>query len=353
MKSREIYFYFITILIIVALIITFLLSPFVYRKLTKSYSYCNAYGTTDSELGWVLKKSHSSCLSFKNFFNEKPYFDTKIFLNQYGFRDKNLVNENNPDILFIGDSWTFGYGIDYEETFAAIIEKKTGMSVLNLGVPNYSSLQTFFLLDRFKKEFQPDYIIYLNSGIWQRALCSKEQYHITLEPCYTIINNKTVIKFPKKVFIQDSFKKFKYPSGMLTSGYNFFHFLFFIKPRDIIIEISSKLGINKIFQNAEVGPNYFSENELILIKNKEIELLKSIPSKETKFINIMMHGDDYIDQKLSNKNLINLSNDWFTNNIRKNLNNLENQGRILVDGHFNAKANELIADKIIEALELK
>ena len=353
MKSRNIYFYIITVLILLILIITFILSPFVYRKLTKSYSYCNSYGITDYELGWVLKKSHSSCLSFKNFFKEKPYFDTKIFINQYGFRDKSIINKNNPEILFIGDSWTFWYGVNYEENFAAIIEKKTGMSVLNLGVPNYSSLQSFYLLDRFKKKFKPKYIIYLNSGIWKRALCSKEKFHITLEPCYTIFDNEVVIKFPKKIFIEDSFKKFRYPSGMLTSGYNFFHFLFFIKPRDIIIEVLSRLGIDDIFPNAEVGPEYFSENELMLIKNKEIDLLKNIPSENTKLVNIMMYGDDYIDQKLSNKNLINLSNDWFTNNVRQNLNNLENRGRILVDGHFNAKANELIADEIIEVLKLK
>ena len=357
MKHREILFYLITILLILVIFSFSILTPFVYRKITKSYSYCGSYGETDVELGWVLKKSHISCLTFKNYLKNETYFDTKIFLNQYGFRDKKTINNQTPKILFIGDSWTFGYGVDYEDTIAAIIERKTGMSAFNLGVPNYSSLQTFYLFNRFKNKFKPEYIIYLNSGVWNRALCSKELYNITLEPCYTIINNEVNIKFPNKKFLKDSIESFRYPSGMLTSGYNLFHFLFFIKPRDLLIEVLAKLGIKDFFPNAEVSANHFSDNELKSIKNKEIEMLKEISSPNTKFVNIMMYGDNYIDQKLSNfnndKNFIHLNHAWFDLNINQKLNDLENKGRIIIDGHFNESANELIAEQIISVLGLK
>lgn len=41
----------------------------------------------------------------------------------------------NPELIFLGDSFTYGYGLSDEETFAAIYCGRTGKACANLGIP--------------------------------------------------------------------------------------------------------------------------------------------------------------------------------------------------------------------------
>lgn len=63
-----------------------------------------------------------------------------LFTNNYGFKNKDgsKLNNKNIDIAFIGDSFTEGIAIKYEDTFVGIFESKTKKSVVNLGVSSYS-----------------------------------------------------------------------------------------------------------------------------------------------------------------------------------------------------------------------
>jgi hypothetical protein len=64
--------------------------------------------------------------------------------NSLGFRDaavRDVPLARHPRLLLIGDSFTEGVGVRYEDTFAAHLEEelgKEGVSVLNAGVASYS-----------------------------------------------------------------------------------------------------------------------------------------------------------------------------------------------------------------------
>ena len=75
------------------------------------------------------------------------YQNSKIFTNNLGFKDKTNRNvefkENN--ILFIGDSFTEGVGVEYQNTFVGIIENNiksvsNKYEILNAGVVSYSPI---------------------------------------------------------------------------------------------------------------------------------------------------------------------------------------------------------------------
>jgi len=73
------------------------------------------------------------------------YKKPKIFTNSEGFKDKSKrkINFKKENILFIGDSFTEGVGLPYEESFVGIIdqkilEKNKQILVLNAGVQSYS-----------------------------------------------------------------------------------------------------------------------------------------------------------------------------------------------------------------------
>ena len=73
-----------------------------------------------------------------NFTGWGPYTYT-FCTNSYGFRSKcNSVEHKKYDVAFIGDSFTEGVGLNYEDTFVGIIEDLTKKKILNLGIVSSS-----------------------------------------------------------------------------------------------------------------------------------------------------------------------------------------------------------------------
>jgi len=73
--------------------------------------------------------------------NIKIYEKGKIlYTNNYGFKsaDGSSVKNKHFDIAFIGDSFTEGVGVEYQNTFVGIFHNKTNKRVINLGVSSYS-----------------------------------------------------------------------------------------------------------------------------------------------------------------------------------------------------------------------
>ncbi|MCE1248396.1 MAG: SGNH/GDSL hydrolase family protein [Firmicutes bacterium] len=92
-----------------------------------------------------------------------------LSVNKYGFRYGD-VQEKKPDgvtrIMVIGDSAAFGYGMNQDETFSALVEKQLNenhpgrkFEVINAAVPGYTSFSSrnFFIEKGIK--FKPDILI--------------------------------------------------------------------------------------------------------------------------------------------------------------------------------------------------
>lgn len=59
----------------------------------------------------------------------------------------------NPDIVFLGDSFTFGYGLEDDETFAAIYCARRGVSCANLGQPGSGTLRQVERLEEYMARY--------------------------------------------------------------------------------------------------------------------------------------------------------------------------------------------------------
>jgi hypothetical protein len=57
--------------------------------------------------------------------------------------------EGNPDVLFVGDSFTFGFGLTDDETFASIYCKQQRLQCANLGMPGSGTLRQVRRLEQF------------------------------------------------------------------------------------------------------------------------------------------------------------------------------------------------------------
>lgn len=90
-----------------------------------------------------------------------------IFINSAGFRDKEYPIEKESEIyriMVIGDSFTFGMGVNLEDTYVKGIEKllqneNNNLEVINCGVTGYVMWQNYEVLKRKALPYKPDLVI--------------------------------------------------------------------------------------------------------------------------------------------------------------------------------------------------
>ncbi|MDF1865464.1 MAG: SGNH/GDSL hydrolase family protein [Saprospiraceae bacterium] len=106
----------------------------------------------DSELGW------------SGIPNSVATFDRSVKINvahnSMGFRDiEHSKIKDKPRILFLGDSFTWGYDVELEERFDRLLQKKMSeYEIFNLGISGYSTDQELLQLEKHFKEIRPDIV---------------------------------------------------------------------------------------------------------------------------------------------------------------------------------------------------
>ena len=106
-------------------------------------------------LNYLDKKYYHYSLSKNCFAIEKKGVSKSysVFIDKDGFRVRNFDYKKAPTekILFLGDSFTYGFGVNYEDSIPGVIESKTDnqYDIINFGVPGYSPLINLYNLKNF------------------------------------------------------------------------------------------------------------------------------------------------------------------------------------------------------------
>ncbi|MEM5829489.1 MAG: SGNH/GDSL hydrolase family protein [Candidatus Aenigmatarchaeota archaeon] len=97
-----------------------------------------------------------------------------IKINSYGFRDKEYPLIKPPNacrIIAIGDSHTFGLGVNLEDSYPKVLERLLNerndgknYEVLNFGVPGYDIIEKIEVLRSKALNFSPNIIIFQYTG---------------------------------------------------------------------------------------------------------------------------------------------------------------------------------------------
>ncbi len=93
--------------------------------------------------------------------------EVSIRLNELGMRDDPIPprRANELRVLFLGDSWVFGQGVEADETFAHLTEEKLAerlgrpVTCGNAGVPGYGTIEESRCLARLAPRFGPDVVV--------------------------------------------------------------------------------------------------------------------------------------------------------------------------------------------------
>lgn len=108
----------------------------------------------DDYLGWFPQSSMSRDFT--------GAVKIKISHNSLGFRDEEFIdNPNKKNLVFIGDSFAYGYDSEIYNRFSELVSKSlTNYDIFNLGVSGYSTDQEYLLLKKVSKTLDPT-IVYL------------------------------------------------------------------------------------------------------------------------------------------------------------------------------------------------
>jgi lysophospholipase L1-like esterase len=80
--------------------------------------------------------------------------------NRLGFRDVDHGEKRAPRILFIGDSFVWGFDVEQAERFTERLrERAPEWEIVNAGVSGYGTDQELLLLERFHDSFDPDLVV--------------------------------------------------------------------------------------------------------------------------------------------------------------------------------------------------
>lgn len=114
----------------------------VYSQIHKSLQYDTSLSRFDADLGYLYKPNIQAAI-FENWEFGPHTYKT----NSLGLRDDE-TSAQNPVVIALGDSYTSGWGVGQNETYANKLEQLSGVKVLNAGVSSYGTVREGLLLNR-------------------------------------------------------------------------------------------------------------------------------------------------------------------------------------------------------------
>jgi hypothetical protein len=133
---------------------------------------CSQY---NNNLFYILKPS--ARFSFNGF----EYSDS-FYTNKLGLRDDE-ISLSKPEIICLGDSYTMGWGVKQNETFAKVLEKLSNKKVLNAGISSYGTARELKNLYNFDTSNLKYLIIqYGRNDFTENEQFVKANYSLTISP---------------------------------------------------------------------------------------------------------------------------------------------------------------------------
>jgi hypothetical protein len=117
---------------------------YIYLHRCRDYiMYDHERGRWDKDVFYTLKPGEFNYSNLE--------FSTSYNVNSEGFRD----DENSleyPEVIFLGDSYTMGWGVEQNESWPSILENKLNMRGLNTGVASYGTAREYLTFKKIKND---------------------------------------------------------------------------------------------------------------------------------------------------------------------------------------------------------
>ncbi len=106
----------------------------------------------DAALGWAPVPNASAAFTGSR--------TVEVRNNSVGLRDIEHDRGGRPKILFIGDSFTWGFDVEAKDRFTEILRARMSQAdIVNAGVPGYGTDQEYLLLEKLWDRVAPDVVV--------------------------------------------------------------------------------------------------------------------------------------------------------------------------------------------------
>lgn len=223
---------------------------FLYGYLGFQGGFCGPFGRLDGEIGWTLSPGVQSCIIGKTAPFGEVAFRGEVSIDERGARVPESAlraadAESMPlQVIVMGDSWPFGYGIDGVETFASRLTRDHGYVTALFASPAYSNAQAILLADRMAQRYRPKAFVYLTAGL-ERAVCvGGAEPRWILKPCYwTAPDGQARLVTPPPGLVDSAASFGLRPGGMLGAGEMTLGYFLISRPISKVNSMLVKLGI--------------------------------------------------------------------------------------------------------------
>ncbi|MBO33321.1 MAG: hypothetical protein CMM74_10155 [Rhodospirillaceae bacterium] len=110
----------------------------------------------DSDEGWPLECSDTGCLRFtpgSKFRVITREYNHSVAIDEHGARATSVpISGEGPVVPFLGDSFTFGIGVEDTETFVSLLDSGSAADYLNLGISGNSLPQQIDIVNKRHRE---------------------------------------------------------------------------------------------------------------------------------------------------------------------------------------------------------
>jgi lysophospholipase L1-like esterase len=120
--------------------------------LYEDFGGVGAWYVRSTEVGWIPRPGFSGTI-----YEEMRSFDAQGFL---AVDTEQIGSKSQGKVIVLGDSTSFGYGVDVGDTFAERLDAMlTGQDVVNLSLPGYTSYQGYQVLQSWIDQLAPEVVI--------------------------------------------------------------------------------------------------------------------------------------------------------------------------------------------------
>jgi hypothetical protein len=145
----------------------------------------------DEFTGWRMRPSHD----FVWVTEGTPH---NYHANAQGFRaDADFTTDGSKKrIVLAGDSYTFGSGSDYQDSFGAVVERKSSnRTVYNLGMPGFGVDQVWMSVRHQGLALKPDLIVVgVVDADFERSLVPHAMGGTGAKPAFKLMNGRLVLR---------------------------------------------------------------------------------------------------------------------------------------------------------------
>jgi hypothetical protein len=251
--------YCLMAMVVVIAVLLVPISYYAFAKLTYTAYVCGSFAKLDGQIGWVHKPSVSSCLGGRDpWSSAPPWFEASVYTDANGFRAARPgAATPHGGIITAGDSWTFGYGVTFEESYPGRLERLSGVPVINMASPAYSSAQGLLLAERWVGRLRPSAVVYLEVDQWQRNVCvGSYRPSAVLKPCYWLPPGgaQAELVLPPAGRVEHWAAWDVLPGGMIGPGEMTWPYFLVSRPVTQVLNLLVRLGLISGFAHDFAAP---------------------------------------------------------------------------------------------------